>query len=734
MKRASVVWMLVAGAFALSGVCADDLRLRVADVFYAGDVVLDGGTLAFDAMRKCAGAATNRVAGRLRVEGVFSACVEQAPTRNGRVFAARRVDGADVRLSFLKGALRVDGAAVVWDVSADDGFQAAKTGCGFRCTADGTPFLIGLDGVSVSAATGWRLTPHPKSPGDYVLVDFSWQSVPPASTPQNLKMNADRKIPFLRPLPTLAKDSSVNNNPEWAMPGVFTDAGRDLGFFMKKLRDTVSMNRRLIRIDGRTVVCNHNWIRDHVHQMKGWCHWERDCTSFLDVLLDHPRADGMLYELIKQIDDGHWCMVDDSSRLLFPEDHMAMARLDLEADVEYLAVEGAHRYWRMLGDDAWMARRLPVLERAINWQTSDPQHWNADVGLCIRPFTIDTWDFVPTGATGPDRRIHPWEPLPAMHGDNTGVYQAMRQLAAMNRHLGRAAKAADWEARAETLKANIFRHLWNGRYFIHQKFFNGEQGLDDKEDVRLSLSDAYALNRGILTGDQCRSIVDEYQARRKTTTAFAEWFSIDPPYAPTFAYHAAGTYVNGAISPFTAGELARGAFDCGREAYAWDILERFMRKVKADGEVYFLYNPKDGASISASIGPSAWGAAALLNALDEGLAGVVNAGFGYDELAFSPRWPVTPYTNVRYLTGYEAFGRTIDYRHVRTDAGMRYRVESPAKTIRAHLLLPVGKTPRTLRVNGAERAFSVSHVDASRYLDVVVEPVAGLADFEVLWD
>lgn len=259
MKRAGVAWMLVAGACALSGACADVLRTRVVDAFYTGEVVLDDGTLAFDVMRKCAGASTNRVAGRLRVEGAFSACVEQTPTRGGRVFAARRADGTDVRVSFLKGAVRVDGAAVVWDVPADDGFQAAKTGCGFRCTADGTPFLIGL-------------------------------------------------------------------------------------------------------------------------------------------------------------------------------------------------------------------------------------------------------------------------------------------------------------------------------------------------------------------------------------------------------------------------------------------------------------------------------------------AGVVNAGFGYDELAFSPRWPVTSYTNVRYLTGYEAFGRTVDYRHVRTDAGMRYRVESPAKTIRAHLLLPAGKTPRTPFVNGTERAFSVSRVDASRYLDVVVEPVAGLADFEVLWN
>lgn len=730
----AAAWALAFAAFPVfAGECKS---FSVDDSFYSARLVLDGDAVRVDSMRKAAGASTNDVPGFLGLPGAFADIVERPSGKRGtRAFSVRRADGSEVRVSFLRGAVRVDGAApVVWSFGGGGSFTAVKTMRGFTCTAaGGDRFQIGLDGVSSRAGDGWALAPHPKSPDSYVLVDFSWQSVPAVPDPLSLKMNAGRKIVFSRPLPTLKNGSSVNNNPEWSMPGVFTDSGRDFGFFMKKLRDTIAANRRLVRVDGRTVMCNHNWLRDHTHQMKGWIHWEHDSASFLDFLLDHRREDGMLYEMVKQIDDGHWTMVDDSSRKLFPEDHMALVRLDLEADVEYLAVEAANRHWRATGDDEWMKRRLPALEKAIDWQTGDPRYWNAEVGLCTRPFTIDTWDFVPSGSTGGDRRVRPWEPLPAMHGDNTGVYQAMRQLAEMNRHFGRAAKADEWESRAEALKAAVFRHLWNGRYFIHQKFFDGEKGIDDKEGVRLSLSDAYALNRGILSGDQARSIVDEYRARRKTAKSFAEWFSIDPPYSPTFASHEAGTYVNGAISPFTAGELARGAFECGREEYAWDVISRFMAKVKEDGEVYFLYNPADGKSISASIGPSAWGAAALLNAIDEGLAGVVNTGFGYDEMAFSPRWPVTPYRNVRYLTGYEAFGRTVDYRHVRSEAGMRYRVESPAKTIRAHLLLPSGKTPGELLVNGRRVGFTVSAVDESRYLDVVVAPQNGLADFEVLW-
>lgn len=102
------------------------------------------------------------------------------------------------------------------------------------------------------------------------------------------------------------------------------------------LAPSVEANRRLIFLDGKAIVCSHNWIRDHAHQMKGWCHWERACLSFLRLIIDTQRAAGMSYELVKPLDDGHWTIVDDTSRVLFPEDNLALARLDLEADVEYV--------------------------------------------------------------------------------------------------------------------------------------------------------------------------------------------------------------------------------------------------------------------------------------------------------------------------------------------------------------------------------------------------------------
>ena len=129
-------------------------------------------------------------------------------------------------------------------------------------------------------------------------------------------------------------------------------------------------------------------------------------------------------------------------------------------------------------------------------------------------------------------------------------------------------------------------------------------GLDDKENVRLSLSNTYAMNRGVTTVEQSRSIIEEYLARCKTTKAFAEWFSIDPPYEK-FGGYLPGRYVNGAISPFAAGELAKAAFQNGYESYGWDIICRFQQMINRDNAIYFLYSPDDGQSQGG--GPSGMG-------------------------------------------------------------------------------------------------------------------------------
>ena len=301
-----------------------------------------------------------------------------------------------------------------------------------------------------------------------------------------------------------------------------------------------------------------------------------------------------------------------------------------------------------------------------------------------------------------------------MHGDNSGVYQAMCQLAWINEKAGNPEKAAMWLSRAETLRNNMIRHLWNGRFFVHQKPINHD-GIDGKEDIRLSLSNSYDMNRGVTTHAQSCAIIEEYLSRRETTSAFAEWFSIDPPYEPSFHKHSAGTYVNGGISPFTAGELARAAFENGYEDYAWDILCRFNALMERDGTVYFLYSTDGQRALGG--GPSAWGAAAFMNAVDEGLAGIVDCDSLYREIRFSPRFPVTHYKELRYITGYECSHTFVDVRWTLSEEGMRYDLYAKEAVIHAHILLPKGKSCSAVIVDGQPAEFTFERIRDSVYVN-----------------
>ena len=539
-------------------------------------------------------------------------------------------------------------------------------------------------------------------------------------------------IEFQHKLPAMNIDGKHNgtyNNRELGFPSILTTTDPKLGLFLHCMRSNIFTDRSLVFIDGKILMTDKNWIRDHVHTMKAMRHWEYDLKSFLDFIIETQREDGQFYELIKQLDDPHWTFVNEDCRVIYPEDNLALVRLELEADIEYLVVEGAVYLYKTTGDDEWLKKVLPRLEKGIDYMMCDEKRFDKAHGLIKRPFTIDTWDFTYLPDAGRNRKIEPSTPMSIMHGDSSGVYQAMHQLAWLNRRLGNEERAKEWEARAVVLKENIFKHLWNGKFFIHQLHLN-HTGIDDLEGERLSLSNAYNMNRGLTNTEQSRAIIEEYMARRERTEHFAEWFSIDPPYEK-FSCYESGRYVNGAISPFTAGELAKASFNNGYEEYGWDIIQRFIGLVERDGTTYFLYDT-DGKPQPEG-GPSAWGAAALVSAVDEGLAGINDIGVNYDEIHFAPKFPVTHYTELRYLTGYEVSGAMVDVRYILTDKGMRYDIYSPAKRITAHILLPKGKKCAWLLVGGKEADFALERIGNSLYVNFT-HSESGKASFELLFE
>src|SRR4029078_779037 len=129
--------------------------------------------------------------------------------------------------------------------------------------------------------------------------------------------------------------------------------------------------------------------------------------------------------------------------------------------------------------------------------------------------------------------------------------------------------------------------------------------------------------------------------------AFAEWYSIDPPFPPVSFGMAEGKgeqqgeYVNGGLMPLVGGELARGAFRVGGERYGFDILSRYSFLIGDTNASYLWYYPagNPGKSGPETLPSDGWGASAMLAALLEAAAEIENQGARYQDVQLSPRWP-----------------------------------------------------------------------------------------------
>lgn len=473
------------------------------------------------------------------------------------------------------------------------------------------------------------------------------------------------------------------------------------------------------------------WLRDHVHQSKGFAYWEQDMISLLDQFRRNQYPDGSFDDYLGQFEFGE-----------------LRGRKEVEADLEYLFVEGVYRAWQATGDDDWLKQQTLAMERGLHYALTDARRWDPASQLVKRPYTIDTWDFeVGPPTIAPDGRIAPrhwiddqtrWS---IFHGDNTGYAQAMELLARMYDHLGQTDRAAYWRAQRGGLLDRLNRLAWNGRFYQHMvPLVPVELPVDTAE--QLSLSNAYALNRGVLTAAQGRAILEEYQRRRRPADqAFAEWYSIDPPFPPGVTSmpegtkgHLPGEYVNGGIMPLVGGELAQGAFRYGYERYGFDILQRYYSLIAGTGASYLWYYPigQPGISGADTLPTDGWGASAMLAGLVEGAAGIQDAGVAFSQVQLAPRWAATPDVTVASMTlRYGAGQGYVAYRWERRADGIDLRWTGSGQTASVRVLLP-DDAPETVRVlvDGQPQTAMIGTLERSRYVEVAA---AASGELRIRW-
>jgi len=474
------------------------------------------------------------------------------------------------------------------------------------------------------------------------------------------------------------------------------------------------------------------WIRDYSDMMRGFRHFEADLWSVIEHFAATQAASGRLFDYVTTFPEKPPCERENWTKYV---------RVPVEADVEFRFVKAAWLAWQASGDGERVRRLLPNLRRALDYSMSHPWRWDRGHGLVKRAYTIDTWDFAYTAGR------HDWLQFQIdegtywglFHGDNSGLYEALLLLARLEERCGAAGEAGRRREQAARLREALNRVCWNGRFYTHFVKLGPVEIPGVDEAAQLSLSNPMAVNRGAATHAMALAMIDEYRRRESESRAFAGWFSIDPPF-PDGVFGdqklVGGAYVNGGIMPLVGGELARAAFEHGREEYGVEILRRYHRLVQPRNESFLWYFP-DGtpSSVETSTSPEAaptdgWGSSAMLWALLEGLAGVQDQGCRYEQVRLAPRWPAAGVERAEVSVGYPASGAGFAYEFAAGEREIRLTVRTPGASVEAHVLLPEGRRATRVAAGGAVLPHTAVRVEASAYVDFALE-VRGAASIEI---
>lgn len=499
-------------------------------------------------------------------------------------------------------------------------------------------------------------------------------------------------------------------------------------------QDTMDCVIDAVPIHGyRTPDARSIWIRDHADMMRGARYFDPEMKSTVEHFAHTQAQNGRVFD---------YFTVHPEKLPSERENWTKYVRVPVEADVEYRWVKGLYLAWQVTMDDEWALSLLPVAEKALRYAFTHPWRWDSEHQLVKRAYTIDTWDFDYTAGRHDwlNFQITPETFWGIMHGDSSGYYEATRLLARMYDRLGRPADRDRWDEFAAAYRQRANEVSWNGRFYRHFVPLVPVhiEGVDEAE--QLSLSNPMDINRGLATHEMAVAILKEYQHRRRQSAAFAEWFSIDPPFPDGLFGDpklVKGAYVNGGIMPLVGGELARAAFEHGFEDYGVDILLRYMKMVRETGATYLWYFP-DGtpATVETSTSPEAqptdgWGSSAMLYAFVEGLCGVVDEGCGFDRVRLAPRWQAAGQDEAAVRLHYPASGRSFGYEYRSQSDGVELQIDGKAE-VTLHLLLPQGVQTTEVVAHGQTIPHENETIESSPYVNARLT-VDGKAVVHVRW-
>ena len=247
-------------------------------------------------------------------------------------------------------------------------------------------------------------------------------------------------------------------------------------------------------------------------------------------------------------------------------------------------------------------------------------------------------------------------------------------------------------------------------YFLHTMAHPEPGGMCGT--ITLNYSDGTSYSRHVVEGDNIipwadwRWLEPRHDEHGKRVSEVA-WRSLHPVHLnlSVIAY--------GLDNPYPDRSIERVTLTAAEGNTMWFVLGVTL----SDGEVYFKPGP-----ISYGI-PNGWSAAAVVYALIEGLAGVVDGGVAYDQVNLSPRWIAAGVEQAETVVGYPASGGYVAYRYCYDPQKLQIEITltGSGEVCNCHVLLPETiRNVSKVKVGEEMVPFTLRKVEQSRYVDFIV--------------
>ena len=173
-----------------------------------------------------------------------------------------------------------------------------------------------------------------------------------------------------------------------------------------------------------------------------------------------------------------------------------------------------------------------------------------------------------------------------------------------------------------------------------------------------------------------------------------------------------GVYEYGMNNPRPADEIASIEFGATETGTKWFVLAITL----CDAPAYF-----DPGDVSFGI-PDNWGAAAVVYALIEGLAGIKDDGVAFDRAILAPRWTAAGVEKAAAIAKYEASGGYLAYTYAYDNRRKTLTIEYTGNgdEVEVQLLLPSGKSLKSMTVDGVPYRATTVKVEKSAYACALV--------------